>query len=63
MDKQEEQARRARRDAAKNRLRHALLSLSKAIRAGHGETASQVTRKSAAESGTPRRSAASRSFT
>lgn len=63
MDKQEEQARRDRREAAKSRLRHALLNLSNAVKARHGETPSDVARKSAAESSTPRPSAAARSFT
>lgn len=63
MDEQEEQARRARREAAKSRLRHALLNLSNAMKGRHGATPSEVTRKSAAESATPRRSAAARSFT
>ncbi|WP_336811203.1 hypothetical protein [Bosea sp. MMO-172] len=36
MDKQEEQARRDRREAAKSRLRHALLNLSNATKPRHG---------------------------
>ncbi|MBN9443662.1 MAG: hypothetical protein J0J12_14460 [Bosea sp.] len=63
MDEQAEQARRARREAAKSRLRHALLNLSNAMKGRHDATSSDVTRKSAAESATPSRSAAARSFT
>lgn len=63
MDEQEELARRARREAAKGRLRHALLNLADAMKGRHDATPSEVTRKSDAESATPRRSAAARSFT